>query len=101
MAKPTTKKTLFALSFNLLSDVRLKTSGGIAQFHNPLTGEIMGNTEPSKWLALKAGCQVNLISFTENPDVAVVLVVEPALEKGGPDILPVTEGQFTFSQKDW
>lgn len=71
----------FAQSVKVKTETRIATSGGDCQFWNPITGKVTENDIPSQWLKVQPGEVVHLISWTETPDAAVVLI--EGLDKSG------------------
>ncbi len=73
---------MFAKTLTIHTENRIMTGGGECRFWNPLQGKEMTNGAAKKWVKIPVGARVHLISITETPDVAVVLVETSTVQLG-------------------
>lgn len=74
------EQSMFCQTIQVETEVRFMTSGGDCRFWNPLASQVMENDAPNRWLRTTPGSRIHLVSWTETPDTATVLLEIPTAD---------------------
>lgn len=65
---------LFSRTYTVVYPLRLKTSDTKLAFYDYLSDQMRGNDLPGQWIRIEPGTKFHLISMTETPDQATILL---------------------------